>query len=433
MIANAFVPSRVDGLDILMGGGFRPFARAGGGPSLTVLVRGPAGSGKTLLGAGLALGAARERSASIAYACVELLPEELKAQLAGIALPVDVLFPPLPAKRVAGTSILAGLISFDAADPDNTFVPALGDLVGAVAASVEKLGVLVIDSVSTGYGLVSGKRRELADAVCKLSAMEGLFTVVIEESEGDPGSPWPFSVDVVIELRRGADTQRELWVSKNRSGPAEGGWTRFRIDQGRGVLVMPPASSWYAITPENGRSHCQLRCSPMLDIGSLPPHRRLTDEPSICAVSAEMRLQPSWVASQLLADWQGNVETPGVVVGFGRPENRGGVRYIDGAKAASVEELVTSILACGLEDPVRAPVVRVNDVHLGAYRFGDRLLRELLVGAELLRRHGCQVVLAGWPEELRDAADWFIMETNGVMSARRAGANVARVDVRGSG
>ena len=40
-------------------------------------------------------------------------------------------------------------------------------------------------------------------------------------------------------------------------------------------------------------------------------------------------------------------------------------------------------LACGLEDPDRAPVVRVNDVHLGAYRFG--VLGPASKGATLVR------------------------------------------------
>ncbi len=74
----------ITGLDLVLGGGLRFVERvAGAGESTTVLVRGAAGTGKTLLAMHLAAAVAKALSADVAVACVELLPLELQTQLAG--------------------------------------------------------------------------------------------------------------------------------------------------------------------------------------------------------------------------------------------------------------------------------------------------------------------------------------------------------------
>jgi len=70
------------GLDLLLGGGWRLVARVAGAPSATVLVRGGAGAGKTLLGFHAADEMAKALGGDVAVGCVEILPSEYVAQLA---------------------------------------------------------------------------------------------------------------------------------------------------------------------------------------------------------------------------------------------------------------------------------------------------------------------------------------------------------------
>src|ERR1700679_387870 len=69
------------GLDILLDGGWRFVTRLPNLPSATVLLRGGAGAGKTLLGLQVALQLAKNGGGDVIIGCVEILPSEYAAQM----------------------------------------------------------------------------------------------------------------------------------------------------------------------------------------------------------------------------------------------------------------------------------------------------------------------------------------------------------------
>src|SRR5690349_3860934 len=78
------IPTGIAGLDLLLGGGLRFIDRMEENqPSAVVLIRGAPGVGKTVLATQIAAHISQEAKTDIAYACVELLPTELRAQLEG--------------------------------------------------------------------------------------------------------------------------------------------------------------------------------------------------------------------------------------------------------------------------------------------------------------------------------------------------------------
>lgn len=174
----------IDGLNLILGGGVPVLKRHPefAGESATLLVRGPPGAGKTVLGVQLAGSIARNVDAGVvhdvAYACVELLPSELEAQHAGIKRPEvneRVVVAPFVAGPRAATEcrIFAEMLDIG---KDGEEVDKLGEALEHVLAAIRERGgapkVLVIDSLSDGYHLGSFVPRELADALCKMAADE---------------------------------------------------------------------------------------------------------------------------------------------------------------------------------------------------------------------------------------------------------------------
>ncbi len=108
--------------------------------------------------------------------------------------------------------------------------------------------VLIVDSLSDGYGIGGKVERVAADALARLAAVRGLCLILIEEVQQLRPSPWCFAVDTVIELRleRLAGSVREertLTVTKNRFGPSDAGPHELAFGGGK-LMVLPEPEAW---------------------------------------------------------------------------------------------------------------------------------------------------------------------------------------------
>jgi KaiC/GvpD/RAD55 family RecA-like ATPase len=208
--------------------------------SAIVLVRGSPGAGKSAMALSLALEASKHRGVAVGYACVELLPTELRALAEGLWASavrfVD--------RHSAGVAREIVTQSVDAARTLESLAEQLDQLVERSAPSGSP--VLVIDSLLRGSALGSEASRDLVDAVCKFAVEKGAVLILVEESLGGP-SPWMWSVDTVIELSNpiGIDDtgERVLTIPKHRFGPCDAGPHRWIFNQ-RGIEVFPRAAAY---------------------------------------------------------------------------------------------------------------------------------------------------------------------------------------------
>ena len=242
----------ITGLPLALGGEIRAVSKLKDQAECAViLVRGPAGAGKTLFASHLAAHEALVRGGDIVYCCSELLPTELDAQLAGLtfgrerrALRVcNLPFGPRAAPELR-PRIFASLI-----DVPETAEPDIGaELLRAIGEARDaqlRPRVLVIDSLAEGYRLVTAMPRYLADALAKFAAEQGLVLILVEEIEGSHDSRWTFVADVVLELaHQGAAgtssaEQRSMTIRKNRFGPAHVGPHPFAIQPAGGIEIYP--------------------------------------------------------------------------------------------------------------------------------------------------------------------------------------------------
>lgn len=239
------------GLDLVLSGGLRWVRRVAEVAGASILVRGPAGSGKTLVGVTLARALARQLQGPVAYGCVELLPTELEAQVRSLFPASDgpvVRYSPFDKTSAANTdSLLVSLLELEG-NPDR-----LGEALDGMWSAIEALGarprVLVIDSLIDGYGIGSNVSREFADAICKLTARWGIALILLEECDPAKTSPWVYAVDTVVESGAGGDegagsSERWLRVPKHRFGPSDVGPHRFVLQTGVGVTVFPRPNVW---------------------------------------------------------------------------------------------------------------------------------------------------------------------------------------------
>lgn len=245
------VPSGDLGLDVLLGGGFQLVTRLPGKASATVLVRGGAGAGKTLVGLHVALELARALGGDVAVGCVEILPSEYLAQVraARPELPASsiVALPARPANQFleGAPRVFCDLLTeLDPEAPD--LVASLEALARDVATAGGKPVVLIVDSLIEGYGIGASAPRAGADAVMKFAAQGGYGLVLCEETQGGEASPWVFAADTVIELGVEArERGRWLEVRKHRFGPSVSG--RHELDLGEAhPAVFPEPHAWMA-------------------------------------------------------------------------------------------------------------------------------------------------------------------------------------------
>jgi KaiC/GvpD/RAD55 family RecA-like ATPase len=251
------------GLDLVLGGGLAFLDRGGDGASGSLLIRGGAGAGKTILALQLASHLAKHRGGDVAYGCVELLPVELAAQHRSV-FGEDEVVGPLPvvpasgsakepfgsAGDRAGVSILAAVLDLGATSAEHEHLGAAVEaLLDGCKASGSEPRVLVIDSLVSSYGLGADAPRAVIDGLVKLAAQRGLFLIVAEESGADAGE-WRFAVDTVIELQHGPAgpsriSERDLFVTKHRFAKSEVGPHPYVI-AGRGVATAPSLRSYGA-------------------------------------------------------------------------------------------------------------------------------------------------------------------------------------------
>jgi len=254
----------ISGLDLALGGGIWTVHRMPEtNPSATLLIRGLPGSGKTAFGTLLAGALGRALEGDVAYGCVELLPVELQAQHENLRPPQQarerILVPPFPKVTPPGNAtcrIFAGLLELGASGEEQAH---LGRAVNSLLEEVTVAGgrrpsVLVIDSLSDGYGLGSSASRPLADALSKLAAEQGLVLILLEETVDSRPSTWSFTADVVLELASGeedrtpgspAPFERRVTVIKNRFGPSDAGPHRFELLPS-GLHVFPRPTAYLA-------------------------------------------------------------------------------------------------------------------------------------------------------------------------------------------
>ena len=245
----------IEGLNLVLGGGIRVVRRGGADASTVILIRGAPGVGKTAFGTQTAASLARSLSVDVAYGCVELLPEELAAQHAGFMRDETEEVVPFPISgpiRQDGCRIFAAILSLG--DPAaESLRPALEKLSSDVATHGGKPKVLVVDSLSAGYGLGPDTRRDLVDEVCKFAAAEGLILILLEEAIDERPSTWSFAADIVLSLGlNGGDRtlsipeslERRLSVIKNRFGPSDPGPHTFTLAKRKGVVVMPRPTAY---------------------------------------------------------------------------------------------------------------------------------------------------------------------------------------------
>jgi hypothetical protein len=241
------VPTGDLGLDVLLGGGWRLVVRLAERASVTVLVRGGSGVGKTLVGLNAALSLAEALDGDVIVACVELLPIEYVAQVRSarpdidasrvVALPGAI----LPAK---GPRVLCALLTeLDPQAPD--LVAGLESLADDLAREDTKPVVFVVDSLIEGYGIGTSSPRPSADALMKFAAQRGVGLVLCEEASGDERSPWVFAADTVLDLGM-EPRERGRWceVRKHRFGPSITGRHELVLGGWGPPRVFPQPHAW---------------------------------------------------------------------------------------------------------------------------------------------------------------------------------------------
>jgi len=253
------IPVDIPGLDLALGGGIWAVRRLPDThESANLLIRGPPGSGKTVFGTQLAGALGRALGGDVAYGCVELLPVELQAQynnLRRAQARESVVVPPFEAAgRANGADcrIFADLLDLGRSGQEQE---RLGPAVLTLLEEVKRAGgnprVLVVDSLSDGYGLSHSAPRVLADNLCKLALERGLMLILLEESADSRLSAWSFAVDVVMELSgagedrtAGTPSERRLTVFKNRFGPSDAGPHYFEISS-QGLVLFPRPAAYF--------------------------------------------------------------------------------------------------------------------------------------------------------------------------------------------
>jgi KaiC/GvpD/RAD55 family RecA-like ATPase len=249
----------IRGLPLILGGEIRSVAKlVGHGVSAVVLLRGPAGVGKTIFATQLAAHEALLRGGDVVYCCLELLPSELDAQLSGLRFGIEhrhLRVCNLPSELSTTPALEPRVFAAIVEVPEDSAPDIGAELHRALREAREaqlEPKVMVIDSLAEGYRLGRSFPRYLADALAKFAAEEGIFLVMLEEVLDQSDSTWTFIADVVLELAHhgvpgtAAAERRALTVRKNRFGSASVGPHGFEIHSDRGIEVYPRLSTYLA-------------------------------------------------------------------------------------------------------------------------------------------------------------------------------------------
>lgn len=278
------IPTGLRGLDRALGGGLRALHRAGEhAESGTVLVRGAAGTGKTILGLHLAAALAKARGGGIGYVCTELLPEELAVSASAFEQTASLVVVTLDGERLGpelhGRGVFHSMISVDEGEPGaDRLLEALPRLVNHMREKGAMARVIVIDSLAAGYQLGAGVARQVADAVAKFAVEAGVSVVLVEEALDSRPSPWSFAVDTVLELalHTGGELpdgmDRTLTVAKHRLGWCDPGPHAFWMN-GPTLEVFPRPAAYLNRRESNTESSETTGCHSPRSWGlpGLPP------------------------------------------------------------------------------------------------------------------------------------------------------------------
>jgi KaiC/GvpD/RAD55 family RecA-like ATPase len=428
------VPVGVDGLNLLLGGGVPMIKRAQDlEESVAILVRGPPGSGKTILGLQLAGSLARSLGVDVAYGCVEILPSEIAAQHQSLGrndVPEEVVTAPFsdaPAERET-SRIFAGMLDIGSSGEEASRIDtALMALLDEVSRCGGRPRVAVIDSLSDGYKLGASAPRELADAMCKMAASSGLVLILLEEIIESKPTAWSFAVDVVIQLGTNdrepsaeapGSFGRHLAVTKNRFGPSQPGMHLFAISSGHGARVFPqPAAYLSQWAPEVVLRQWENRLTPPPSWSIGLPSDWPSFESGISAIYGTQSRIVYRLAASLGTTTATDVPCPGkdidldfsvadaeeidgslpeaIVIGCGNPF-LSGARLLADAIAA-LDRLRAS------EQPVRR--VLIGDLRvIRTFWNPEGIRRAIAVLVSILRRHGVPAILYETIPELLSAA-----------------------------
>lgn len=237
------------GLDLVLGGGPRLLRRISGSDaeSATVLLRGGPGTGKSILAADFALRMARALGGDVLHVCVEVLPREVLAQRLGFdgedaTKTIDLAQPGARKASGDGATFVVGMTQMETSPVEEGGGPDLGRMIVELRRISVERGcdprVVIVDSLSDGYGLGAGVPRPTVDGVCKLAVQQGWVLVLVEETVDDRASPWAFAVDTVLSLEVTPAGRREVRVTKHRFGSCQPGPHRLLVER-EGVRVIP--------------------------------------------------------------------------------------------------------------------------------------------------------------------------------------------------
>lgn len=241
------VPTSDRGLDLLLGGGWKLITRLQNRESVTVLVRGAAGAGKTLTAFQIALDIAGAMHGDILIGCVEILPSEYRAQVQawrGPELESQMAILPDSAVSPSQPRVYCGLLSgLEGKDPD--LVASLEALISDCKSAGGDPKVVVVDSLIEGYGIGSSTPRVSADALMKFAAQGGHGLVLCEEANEGAPSPWVFAADTVVSLGvANAPGGRWLEIRKHRFGASAAGKHEMRFRDRSPPVVLPQVAAW---------------------------------------------------------------------------------------------------------------------------------------------------------------------------------------------
>ena len=146
---NTRIPSGDLGFDVLLGGGFNLVERVPKMRSATIVVRGGAGVGKTLVGLDIGYAVATALGRDLLVGAVEILPTEYAAQVESARPDLADRVRLLPAELdapapVAAPSIYCGLLA-DLEPESLDLVRSIESLLADASAAGCRAGVLVVD------------------------------------------------------------------------------------------------------------------------------------------------------------------------------------------------------------------------------------------------------------------------------------------------
>jgi hypothetical protein len=380
-------------------------------PSAVVLLRGPPGSGKSVFGTQLAGCLARARACDVAYGCVELLPTELREQHAAFERPGEqIVVPPFvpQAHEEKQRRMFAALLELGdtgAEDARGRFGAAVIQLLEAVERAGGKPGVLVIDSLSDGYGLGASVPRVLADQLGKLAVERGMILILQEEALDDRPSPWSFASEVVLglDLPQHGGAERLLTVLKNRFGHSAWGPHELAILPRIGVRIDPHPATYLTAWGEAALAELAEPAQPLQQSWGIPPGSSQALPPFRDCVTAVYGPDPALV--RRTAERVGLLEMiPGTVdlrIDFNRGRPLPADEYIIGFEPADPfmlgNRLIASAFHAVLEQRGHQRRIRrllVGDLRsIRTYSDANEVRRALLVLTRTLQRLRVPVVL----------------------------------------